>query len=198
MKQLKFLFLALGAVFLIGGCCENCDKPFLGEFNLTVEEAEWVEFAKEFTREFRSSQGQEMTFFYADFVTGHEDLIEDCEDTRCGFCCSEYRNGFKYTQLRSFDQAYVFDITLRKDFISYTPFDNPEEIGAVLSISLNNTLTCTILDLPNLTLTETVKVGNRDYFEVFTCNVVQNGGRNRIPWESHSLLLHQGRWNRRF
>ena len=83
-QRLRAFIGTIAVVLLFGGCCDNCDKPFLGEFNLTVGEEDWIGFAQEFKRQFRSSQGQEMTFFYSDFTTGHEDLIDNCEDTVLG------------------------------------------------------------------------------------------------------------------
>lgn len=169
VSKLSSLMMGLVILFFLGSCCPECDKPFLGEFSLTTEEAEWMEFTEEFTRQFRSDKGQELTFFYSDLQSGFEDLISDCDETACGFCCNEYRNGFLYTQLLSSDQGFKFDITLRKDFINYTPQDDPATIRAALSITFNEKLTCSVLDVPNVTFTETLNIGNRDFFQVFTC-----------------------------
>lgn len=172
-----FLIVLAGSLSLwVSGCCTDCEKPFLGEFPLDNEEAKWMEFTEDFSRQFRSNKGEELTFYYSTPQSGFEDLIENCEETTCGFCCNEFRNGFLYSQLLSSNQAYKFDITLRKDFINYSAFDAPDSINAALSITFNERLTCSILDIPNVTLTENLKIGNRDFVKVFTCEFPQAGG----------------------
>ena len=168
MKRLSILLLA--GVLLVGGCCDNCDKPFLGEFFLTTAEEDWIAFWDKPALVFRSATGDEQIFSYIEPFTGFEELIFDCEETKCGFCCNEFRNAYIFTQLTSSSGNFVFDITLRKDFVNNTPLDNLEDITASMSITFNNFITCNIIDIPNATFTETLNLNNKDYFQVFTCD----------------------------
>ena len=171
MKVFRWV-LMVGLVCGLSACCAPCEKPNLGSFEFHPDSEVWLDFAKQQTRLYKSSQNNEEVFFYADLFNGYEDALHGCESIgNCGLCCNEYSSAIMFTQLKSASEAFVFDLFLRKDFLQFTPDDNPADITDHLAISFNNTLTCDIFGLPNATFAGTITLNNRDFNNVLECEL---------------------------
>lgn len=181
--QFLFPFLLI-FVFAVGGCCEECQRESIGSFSFTPVEENWIEFAETRERTFRNTTtGSQVLFKYEDIISGFEAQLFECDDfERCGLCCSTFDNPFLFVQLKSSDDNFIFEITLRKDFQNFSPTDDPAKIESFLSITFNNFLTCQLMSLPDTILTEDVNLAGKDFFDVSMCEFT-NGNNFNVPGE---------------
>ena len=154
----------------LSGCCPPCEKGYLADFSLRQASGDWFDFLNQDTRLFEDQDGRQMVFTYEAATSGFEELQEDCTfDDRCGACCYEYMAGYLYTALRSDDGAFVVNLTLRKDFLSHSPLDDPALIDDYLSMTFNNQLTCELYEIPSRVLTRNLTLNGRTYNQVWYC-----------------------------
>lgn len=169
MKSAILACVAATAVIL-GGCCPTCEKGDLGDYLLDESSDSWTSFTIASTRVYSGSNGQEEVFVWEDVEMGLEEQLFNCdEESKCGFCCETFRSGYLYTQMISSNGVSVFNLVVKKDFIQYTPNDNPQDIPDMIIVSLNNRLVCDITGLPERVLTETVTLNGKKFNKVFSC-----------------------------
>ncbi|WNJ17370.1 hypothetical protein [Pontibacter sp. G13] len=164
-----YLFLPL-LVILLTGCCENCDRAYLGDYTLEMETAEWLSFSNTTTVVFKNSSGQLSTFSYADPQYGVIPYSENCVDqgSNCGLCCDQF-SGEEWTyQLVSDNNNVNFTIQAKKDFLNYLPESDSDDIPDMISVKFKSQLYQEVFDVPakgfvehvdlNLIRYETVKI----------------------------------------
>jgi hypothetical protein len=75
-------------------------------------------------------------------ISSLETYAENCTvNPRCGECCDIHQGEAIFISLTSNAGSPVFNITMRTDFINYTPVTKPDDEGDLLEISANNKLT---------------------------------------------------------
>ncbi|RMG58577.1 MAG: hypothetical protein D6722_23405 [Bacteroidetes bacterium] len=165
--MIPLMLLLLGS---LSACCPPCEKGFIADFALQEATNDWFAFLNQDTRLFEDETGRQMVFTYEPGTRGFEDLEEDCTfDERCGACCYQYRSAFFYTELRSADGAFAINLTLRKNFLTHSVFDEPATVDDYLSMTLNNQLTCELFGIPGQTLTRTLTLNGHLYNQVWYC-----------------------------
>ncbi|MDX1908224.1 MAG: hypothetical protein SF053_14405 [Bacteroidia bacterium] len=177
-------------LLLMGGCCEKCDKGYIGEFALQQGSGDWMTFAATSSRLFRNQNGQTLAMIYDPVSSGVEDLTQNCTELNCGSCCDEFRGTYLYGRFSSADGQFVFDITLRKNFLDHNVKDDPVTIDDYFSISFNNTLTCDLLHIPDTVLTGGVTLNGKTFFQVFSCET--NAGNQPESPRAYYFTRSQG------
>ncbi|MDX2247888.1 MAG: hypothetical protein SF052_13975 [Bacteroidia bacterium] len=168
--KLGFFGVLVAGVLLISGCCSSCEKDDLGDYLLKEFSRSWTSYTIAATRVYSGSSGQEEVFVWEPVESGLEEQLYNCEDkNRCGFCCETFRSGYLYTQLVSSSGVFVFNLVVKKDFVQFTPDDNPLDISDMIVVSFNNRLVCDITGIPDTLLTQSVTLNGKTFSKVFTC-----------------------------
>jgi hypothetical protein len=162
-----FYSLICVAALLFSACCGDCNRTFVGTFLISDDAREQLDFASDDTRLFSSNGNQTEVLSYSIPFFSRDQVPFNCiELGNCGTCCDEYEAESAYLELSSAGNAFVFDISLQKDFLNNLPTDPPNTVGDFFSITMNNQLTGELF-LDNPLYKDRVTVNGQEYRNVF-------------------------------
>lgn len=172
------LGLAVSAL-LWSGCCEECNKPTLGEF--TVQDGSRTiinQLGTISSLSFSDGGIQQTIMSYSLPTSGLTPNIVDCDpELKCGLCCSEFSGEFLATSLTSSNGNLVFNINVQKNNGLINSEAIPDNVTDVFSITFNNQLTCEIFNMPDSTFTTDVTLHGKTFKNIFVCDGVNPDGK---------------------
>ncbi len=168
MKMQKWIVF-LGGLMLFSGCCNVDTGQYLGLYLFSPTATDWLDIPVSTpNRLFVSSNGSEESFVYSPVEYFNQPNTTNCLETKCGTVCDNFDYATATTILSSTVGANKVVLLLSKDFDLHSTDEPATQIGELLQLQLNGSLTTTLYHLPDTLLTQSVTLSGRSFSQVFS------------------------------